>query len=260
MIDPETSAMLKNKEEYRDYLIPKNTSHRLSDIELLNAFIDELPEKYRILLVLAYFQEHSMEEVSAILQMPVGTVKSRLSTARGLLKRKIHEYEKMEGISLDFHEFSPAVIALALASAYQKVNIPIPANLLKLPTSWMHSFFSAHMMVAGAALALSGVLAVGGYGLLHSSSISNQQESRLNYLDNEVIFQPVTIDGITYLTPQDAYYSLLAFAHCEVEMNAMSQTDLYHLKPLYDALKSSNSSYYLQLQRIGWEDYYLKRL
>ena len=116
------------------------------------------------------------------------------------------------------------------------------------------------MMVAGAALALSGVLAVGGYGLLHSSSISNQQESRLNYLDNEVIFQPVTIDGITYLTPQDAYYSLLAFAHCEVEMNAMSQTDLYHLKPLYDALKSSNSSYYLQLQRIGWEDYYLKRL
>lgn len=260
IVDPETSAVWKNKEEHRDYLIPRDTSHRQSDMEVLNCFIDELPEKYRILLVLAYFQEHSMEEVSAILKMPIGTVKSRLSTARGLLKKKINEYEKMEGVSLDFHELSPAVLCLAFASGYQKAVIAVPSHIPAIPKSWMTSFSSSPVMLTGAAIALSGVLAVGTYGILHSNAITNQQESSLNYLEDEVIFQSVTIDDITYMTPQDAYYSLLAYAHCEVEMQAMSKAELYHIKPLYDALKQSKSSYYYQLRTIGWEDAYLKRL
>ncbi len=259
IIDPTTSTILKNKKEHRDYLLPKKQSRRQSDIDLLNLLIDELPDKYRTLLILAYFQEHTMEEVSEILEMPVGTVKSRLSTARGLLRKKINEYEKTEGITLDFHEISPAVLSLAFTQAFSGCKITIPKNVF-LPKSWMKSFSLPQALYTGVAIALSGVLTVGGYGLLHRNDASIPMERHLNYIEHEVIYEPVTLDNVVYATPQEAYYSLLVFAHCEVEMKDMSKAELYHIKPLYDALKASKSSYYRQLQKCGWEDAYLKLL
>jgi RNA polymerase sigma-70 factor (ECF subfamily) len=44
--------------------------------------IDALPEKLRIVVVLAAIQEHDLREVSALLGLPEGTVKSRLHLAR----------------------------------------------------------------------------------------------------------------------------------------------------------------------------------
>ncbi|MHB1461414.1 MAG: sigma-70 family RNA polymerase sigma factor [Armatimonadota bacterium] len=42
----------------------------------------KLPDDRRMLLVLFHFEEHSYEEISEILGLPVGTVKSRLNRAR----------------------------------------------------------------------------------------------------------------------------------------------------------------------------------
>ena len=48
--------------------------------------IDALSEKLRIVVVLAGIQEHDIREVAALLDLPEGTVKSRLFTARQQLK------------------------------------------------------------------------------------------------------------------------------------------------------------------------------
>jgi len=48
--------------------------------------IDALPEKLRIVTVLAGIEGHDMKEVGALLQVPVGTVKSRLFEARQRMK------------------------------------------------------------------------------------------------------------------------------------------------------------------------------
>ena len=48
--------------------------------------IDALSEKLRIVIVLAGIQEHDIKEVAALLDLPEGTVKSRLFTARRQLK------------------------------------------------------------------------------------------------------------------------------------------------------------------------------
>ena len=48
--------------------------------------IDALSEKLRIVVVLAGIQEHDIGEVAALLDLPEGTVKSRLFTARQQLK------------------------------------------------------------------------------------------------------------------------------------------------------------------------------
>ena len=48
--------------------------------------IDGLSEKLRIVIVLAGIQEHDIREVAALLDLPEGTVKSRLFSARQQLK------------------------------------------------------------------------------------------------------------------------------------------------------------------------------
>ena len=48
--------------------------------------IDSLPEKLRIVTVLAGIEEHDIREVALLLDLPEGTVKSRLFLARQRLK------------------------------------------------------------------------------------------------------------------------------------------------------------------------------
>jgi RNA polymerase sigma-70 factor, ECF subfamily len=50
------------------------------------AAIDALPDKLRVVVVLANMQEHDVTEVAALLEVPEGTVKSRLFLARQRLK------------------------------------------------------------------------------------------------------------------------------------------------------------------------------
>ena len=255
LVDPDTSSILNNEAEYREYLMPKEAHRRQNDIDVLNSLIDELPEKYRKLLQLTYYQELSMEEVSEILALPIGTVKSRLYAARNLLKKKIVEYEKREGIELDFKEITPGILTGAL---YAAADSGIKKASSKGFLNWMKQLFTANMLQGAAIAALSlVVLAAGTGGVL---SYLNQDNTTMRYLENEQVFEPIELDGVMYYTPYQVYYSLLVFAHCEVELQAMNKQELYHIKPLYDALKASNGSYYHRLQQIGWEEVYLNLL
>jgi RNA polymerase sigma-70 factor (ECF subfamily) len=51
--------------------------------------IDRLPEKQRIVVVLAGIEGHDIEEVARLLGLPHGTVKSRLFLARQRLKEHL---------------------------------------------------------------------------------------------------------------------------------------------------------------------------
>jgi RNA polymerase sigma-70 factor (ECF subfamily) len=51
--------------------------------------IDALPEKLRVVIVLATIEGHDMEQVGALLRIPAGTVKSRLFLARQRLKEAL---------------------------------------------------------------------------------------------------------------------------------------------------------------------------
>ena len=61
----------------------------------MKGILNELPANQRVVLTLFYLEEHSMREISQILGLPVGTIKSRLYHAREKLKQRYHEkYEK----------------------------------------------------------------------------------------------------------------------------------------------------------------------
>lgn len=58
--------------------------------------IDSLPEKLRVVVVLAGIKEHDLREVAQLLRLPEGTVRSRLFTARQRLKELMHDQETID--------------------------------------------------------------------------------------------------------------------------------------------------------------------
>ena len=53
--------------------------------------VDKLPEKLRMTVILYYFQELDQVQTAKVLKIPVGTVKSRLSKAKKLLKEMMQD-------------------------------------------------------------------------------------------------------------------------------------------------------------------------
>ena len=55
----------------------------------LERALEELPEKLRLVLLLSAMEGHTIEEIAALVQVPVGTVKSRIFIARKKLAEKL---------------------------------------------------------------------------------------------------------------------------------------------------------------------------
>ncbi len=55
----------------------------------VQVLLAELPEKYKSPLLLYYISEMSYQEISEILDLPMGTVMSRLSRGKQILKKRI---------------------------------------------------------------------------------------------------------------------------------------------------------------------------
>ena len=59
-------------------------------LEQVMKHLQALPEDQKIILTLFYLKGHNIREISEILTIPLGTVKSRLFGAREHLKKKIN--------------------------------------------------------------------------------------------------------------------------------------------------------------------------
>ena len=53
--------------------------------------VKKLPEKYRIVIYLFYYEQYKVSEISQILKISDGTIKSQLSRARDMLKKELKE-------------------------------------------------------------------------------------------------------------------------------------------------------------------------
>ncbi len=86
----------KRREHRELAALPRETAQSVEDVAAQSEFerrvqraIDALPEKLRIVVVLAAIQGHEMGEVARLLELPEGTVKSRLHLARKELAAKL---------------------------------------------------------------------------------------------------------------------------------------------------------------------------
>lgn len=80
---PETVAFVD------DHAAPESDIDHEADLAGLTAALDQLPLVEREVLALFYLEELTLEELSDVLAIPVGTVKSRLFRARRLLRARL---------------------------------------------------------------------------------------------------------------------------------------------------------------------------
>lgn len=67
------------------------------DDEILRA-IEELPEEFRSAVVLSDREGLNYQEISGLLSVPVGTVKSRIFRGRRMLQERLHDYAVATGL------------------------------------------------------------------------------------------------------------------------------------------------------------------
>lgn len=72
-------------------------AHRQMDAKRAVEILQRLEEIYRAPLTLFYLQQHSYKEIAEILDVPMGTVMSRISRGKELLRNQMHEPQRSEG-------------------------------------------------------------------------------------------------------------------------------------------------------------------
>lgn len=75
-------------------LTPEEEIIKNENIKFVRESIDELKEDYRIIIILRDIKGYSYENIADILDISIGTVKSRISRARSKLKKIIKENQE----------------------------------------------------------------------------------------------------------------------------------------------------------------------
>ncbi len=81
-------------DEYPDQL---EVLAREEDVCAVHDAVENLPERYRVLVVLRYFDELTVPQIAAALNLPEGTVKRRLHEAKELLRMELVRTIRPEG-------------------------------------------------------------------------------------------------------------------------------------------------------------------
>lgn len=63
-------------------------------MDVLLGFVQQLPDRYRLIFNLYVLDEYSHKEIASLLKISEGTSKSNLSRARKILKEKIEIHQK----------------------------------------------------------------------------------------------------------------------------------------------------------------------
>ena len=70
--------------------LPEEAVEQMELQDRIQYEISRLPDKYRSVIVLKYIEELSLQEISEILDMPLGTVKTRIHRGREALRKQLN--------------------------------------------------------------------------------------------------------------------------------------------------------------------------
>ncbi len=240
-MDMEQKESLLAKEEERNDFLPLNHIRRISDVEVLEQLLKKLSPIYSEVLVYMYYEQCSIKEIADILQIPEGTVKSRLNSAKLKLKEEIQAYERENHIKLDFHEEGiVALLPLVYAAMKDKYKLPLIPFKPKHSVSFQ-SMATSKVMIAS----LCTVIGVSGFGIVSQLHKSDQASSMDNTETVQIVYeQPIQFKDISVQSDKEAYFVLMKYAHCEYERKQLSENENRTADALIQALEEHNSEYY----------------
>lgn len=87
--DSEEAETFEDGDQLRDINTPESLLHSKQIGETVNSAMEALPEELRTAIVLREIEGLSYEEIAAIMQCPIGTVRSRIFRAREAVAAKL---------------------------------------------------------------------------------------------------------------------------------------------------------------------------
>lgn len=265
---------LLGQKETRSYLDPVKHVDQMNEREILLKMIDSLAPKKAIVVKMAYLEEMRMDEIAAVLGINVNTVKTRAKRGREDLQKMIEAYEEKEHVKLHVDVLLPAAL---LTSA---MHPSIITWVLQKSTQTLQ-YIKQNLLISSCVTSL-GALAVTGTVFVvqdyqaqanieqkeavsanveTSQAEDKKEDTNTNppaviQKKTKVLFVPVTYEEEELTSAREAYYVCLNFAQKQAEFEQMSNEELRALKPVFDALKTSNSPYYQLLEDTGWAGLY----
>ena len=183
-----------------DMMLPDVYAEKADLKERLGRIIDELSDVQRQTLTLYYFSGLSVEEISRVMEVSEGTVKSRLFLARKAIRTEIEEQERKSGQK--FYGFGLPLIPFAVLFT-QKVE----AASLSADTA-SHLFEAITEAVTGKALAsgaASGTSAVSAAPDNAPASSMTSSPAKMNVTPDGVrAATKVTTDKVSYVASKGA--------------------------------------------------------
>lgn len=238
-LDDKSILQMNAKETKRDYL-PNASMREQTDIEIVQKMISELSPILAESLRLIYFEQKSYKEVAKQLQVPEGTVKSRVNQGREHLKRKVAEFEAKEGRKIDF-----------------KLDSLLPTGMIISMMSKLKYGFSTSALQGTLLVVASTVISIGGYSLYQNIQANNAEYPNTALIQNEKVpfhFSSVMYQGREINTAKSAYFTLMDWAANDKEFEKHKQENLSEITQLVNALLESDSVYRNMLEKQGWFD------
>lgn len=95
-VDEDTSEL--------EYMLPpvEENNQRAMDAQHSVDILNQLDEIFKAPLTLFYLQQHSYKEIADILEIPIGTVMSRISRGKSLLKKSFFQSDKSTANIVEF--------------------------------------------------------------------------------------------------------------------------------------------------------------
>lgn len=150
----------ENAEEW-NHPVPQEYMEREELRKSVSDILDKLSPEVRACIVLFHYEDKSLNEISEILDIPLGTVKSRLHNGRKQIEKEFDKLRKKDPTLLGIGAI-PVLLSLL---AYQAKNIVVPVAIsegVAAAVSGAVSATAAGGAVAGTAAATASTAAAGG--------------------------------------------------------------------------------------------------
>lgn len=257
-VDPEVLTRIERYTEKRMYMVPGKSLNDESDKGILLHLVDELKPKQKEVILLQYFHNLSLQEIADVLEIPIGTVKSRSMYARNELALKVQNFEKEEGRKLGFQaESMGALLAAAFAHEFQlQAGVRLSALGLLKSKGVLLSNQATNVLIASGIAIASVITSVGCYQLYQNHQNEAQVETLVNndikVESNKKVFQTISYQDSKIDSCRNAYYTLKEWAPNAKALNEKSWDDKEKIRPVYEELKYYQGVYWEKLVKENW--------
>lgn len=243
--------------EQRSYMVPFEHYSNENEKEIIHQLIRQLKPKYQMVVELVYIKQLKIEEAAELLDLSVGTVKTRLHRAKKDLSALVKKFEKENDRKIKFRGDVLATDSLLLIIIKQ-----IKKQIIKTKEFVSGNIVTSACMVSMSALLVSGAVFI--YDDLKQAKAQEEAAQREDKAAdtadineavdlNHAVFKAKVYQDINITNSRSAYFTCVNFIMNDKE-NKQSEEAWQEILPIYYALKEKNDDYYKLLKNEGYAD------